>query len=110
MITAEQARQNTEQSEAAKAAIRQRKAEEYVQRVIEPKILEASQSGNWGTFVDIKDVADVAHVIATILKSAGFECKYIHQNNGVVTEVSVEWRYHPNSTRNNREVSIGVCM
>lgn len=109
MITAEQARKNAEKSEAAKAAIRQQKAEEYIQRVVEPKILEASQAGSWGTFVDIRECADVSHIIARILDDAGFKCKYI-QKDGVVTEMTIEWRYSAQSMCKSREVSVAVHM
>lgn len=73
MISAEQARKNVEQYNAGIAEVKRKAATDYVDKVIEPQILEASMKGNQDIVIDISKCMDVLPEVLDIIHNAGFK-------------------------------------
>ena len=86
MITAEQARKNVEHHNARVAEAKRQSAMSFIEKVIDPKIIEASTDGKCDISVDITKCSEVASNILGILHEAGFKTE--HTRNDSVIQIS----------------------
>ena len=73
MISAEQARKNVEQYNDGVAKAKRKAAETFIEKVIEPQILEASMQGKRDIVVDISQCMEVISDVIGIVHKAGFK-------------------------------------
>lgn len=73
MISAEQARKNVEQYNDGVAKAKRQAAETFIEKVIEPQILEASMQGKRDIVVDISQCMEVISDVMGIVHEAGFK-------------------------------------
>ena len=73
MISAEQARKNAEQYNTGVAKAKRKAAENFVEKSIEPQILEASMQGKRDIVVDISQCMEVISDVIGIVHEAGFK-------------------------------------
>ena len=73
MISAEQARQNANQYAASEAARKAEKANNYINNVVEPAILQASMIGKTELTVSMTDSLDIISEVIGIITGAGYK-------------------------------------
>lgn len=73
MISAEQARKNVEQYTIRDAEAKRQAAAAFVEKNIEPKILEASMHGENEVVVNIGDCTDALSEVMGMIHEAGFQ-------------------------------------
>lgn len=73
MISVEQARQNVERYNTQVSEDKNRAAAAFVEKNIEPKILEASMHGKNEVVVNIGDCTDVRTEVMDMIHKAGFQ-------------------------------------
>lgn len=73
MISAEQARQNVERYNTQVAEAKRQAATAFVEKNIEPKILEASMQGKRDITVDISQCMEVISDVIGMVHEAGFK-------------------------------------
>ena len=73
MISAEQARKNVELHNSKVAAIKRKKAEEYIEKVLEPQIVDASMQGKSDVVVDIGECMEAISEVMGMIQEAGFK-------------------------------------
>lgn len=73
MISAEQARQNVERYNIQVAEAKRQAAVAFVEKNIEPKILEASMHGKNEVVVNIGDCTDALSEVMGMIHEAGFQ-------------------------------------
>ena len=73
MISAEQARQNVERYNTQVAEAKRQAAAAFVEKFIEPQILEASMQGKRDIVVDISQCLEVISDVMGIVHEAGFK-------------------------------------
>lgn len=90
MISAEQARKNVELNKAKTAEIKQKKAEEFINHVVDPQITEASVRGECNIIIDMMHGMEVISEIIGMIQSAGF----VVERGRSDTSVRISW-YEP---------------
>lgn len=73
MISAEQARKNVEHHNAEVAKLKVTKAKAFVEKTIEPAIIEASMHGKNEAVVNIGDCMDALTEVMGMIHEAGFQ-------------------------------------
>lgn len=73
MISAEQARKNVEQHNAEVAKLKVTKAKAFIEKVIEPAIIEVSMHGKNEVVVNIGDCLDSLTEVMGMIHEAGFQ-------------------------------------
>lgn len=87
MISAEQARKNVEQFNAQVAEAKRQAAVAYVEKAIEPKIIEASMQGKRDIVVDISQCMEVISEVMGIIHEAGFKT----ERNRSDSAIQITW-------------------
>ena len=83
MISAEQARKNVELNKVNADEAKRKKAESFINKVVEPRIVEASVNGKSDTKVDISACLEARTEIMDMIHAAGFKTERGHNDSTI---------------------------
>jgi hypothetical protein len=104
VISAEQARKNVEQYNAQVAEAKRQAAATYVEKAIEPRILEASMQGKRDIVIDVTQCMDVISEVLGIIHEAGFKT----ERNRSDSAIQITWYGGAEATPHNSAKAVVV--